>query len=90
MAPTTPALGALMVAPDLSSVPLEVKKGSDGTRAGWIQASEELATARWLSADMGFGDVVVIDPRRCVHMSSRNVVDPGQWRISCDTRWWLE
>jgi ectoine hydroxylase-related dioxygenase (phytanoyl-CoA dioxygenase family) len=90
MVPTTPSLGSLMIAPDLKSVPIELEKGSDGTKAGWIKDSEqEFATARWLSADMSLGDVVVIDPTRCVHMSSRNVEVPEQWRISCDTRWWV-
>ena len=63
---------------------------SDGTKAGWISDGKaELEQARWLSADMGLGDVVVIDPSRCLHMSSRNCAEPKQWRISCDTRWWI-
>lgn len=92
LAPTTPALGSLLIAPALKSLPLELGKGSDGTKAGWIKgakAQRELAEARWLSEEMKMGDVVIIDPGRCVHMSSRNVVQPGQWRISCDTRWWV-
>lgn len=90
LSPLTTTLGSLMIAPELSAAPLQLAEGGDGTKAGWISDGKaELEQARWLSADMGLGDVVVIDPSRCLHMSSRNCAEPKQWRISCDTRWWI-
>ncbi|SCZ99414.1 BZ3500_MvSof-1268-A1-R1_Chr7-2g09521 [Microbotryum saponariae] len=81
-------LGSLVIAPDIHLPPM--KAGGDGTKSGWIlEKYLEDQTIRWESADMNRGDVVIIDPARCVHMSSRNVASPPTWRISADTRWWI-
>ncbi|SCV70777.1 BQ2448_3539 [Microbotryum intermedium] len=81
-------LGSLVIAPDVRLPPMKV--GGDGTKSGWIHEDYlEDQTIRWESADMNRGDVVIIDPARCVHMSSRNVASPPTWRISADTRWWI-
>ncbi|KAJ3010670.1 hypothetical protein HKX48_007292 [Thoreauomyces humboldtii] len=73
--------------------------GKDGTHSGYATNDpndiaelfdvQPRAALEWVTDDVEMGDVVVLH-NRTLHMTATNTMEPPTWRISCDTRWFID